>query len=237
VVVVLAGRPLALEAVAHRAHAIVYAWHPGCMGGPAIADVLTGAFNPVGKLPITLPRVTGQIPIYYAHRNTGRPATPETFTHIDDIPHHADQLSLGNTSFHLDVWYKPLFSFGHGMSYTHYRYGNLRLSTDRVPFGGTVTVSVDVDNVGSRSGTEIVQLYLRDPVASRTRPVRELKAYTRVFLEPNDRRTVSFELTMRDLAFTGRDMKPTTEPGRFEVWVGRDSDTSLQAAFDLLEPA
>jgi beta-glucosidase len=207
------------------------------MGGPAIVDVLTGAYNPSGKLPITLPRVTGQIPIYYAHRNTGRPATPESFTHIDDIPHHADQLSVGNTSFHLDTWYKPLFSFGHGMSYTHYRYANLRLSTDRVPFGANVLVSVEVDNIGSRGGTEIVQLYVRDPVASRTRPVRELKGFRRVHLEPGERHTVTFELTPRDLAFAGRDMKQTTEPGRFDVWVGRDADASLHATFVVMEPA
>jgi beta-glucosidase len=236
VLVVLAGRPLALEAVSYDVHAIVYAWHPGCMGGPAIADVLTGAYNPSGKLPITLPRVTGQVPIYYAHRNTGRPATPESFTHIDDIPHHADQLSVGNTSFHLDVWYKPLFSFGHGMSYTHYRYGNLRLSTDRVPYGGAVTISVDVDNIGARAGTETVQLYVRDPVASRTRPVRELKGFRRVHLSPGERHTVTFTLRAEDLAFTGRDMRPTTEPGRFEVWVGRDADAELHATFELLEP-
>jgi len=236
VLVVLAGRPLALASIAHLAHAILYAWHPGCMGGPAVVDVLTGAFNPCGKLPISLPRVTGQVPIYYAHRNTGRPATPESFTHIDDIPHEADQVSIGNTSFHLDVWYEPLFAFGHGLSYTRYRYANLRLSTDRVPFGGSVTVSVDVDNVGARAGTEIVQLYLRDPVASRTRPVRELKAFRRVHLEPGERHTVAFELAMSDLAFTGRDMRTTTEPGRFEVWVGRDAGASLHASFELLKP-
>ena len=236
VLVVLAGRPLALESVAWAAKAIVYAWHPGCMGGPAIADVLLGAFNPCGKLPITLPRVTGQVPIYYAHRNTGRPPTPQTYTHIDDIPLHAEQVSLGNTSFHLDVWYRPLFSFGHGMSYTHFRYANLRLSASRVPFGGAVTASIEVDNVGSVDGTEVVQLYLRDPVASRTRPVRELKGFQRVHLAVGERRTVTFTLTTADLAFTGRDHRPVTEPGRFEVWVGRDSDTSDHVSFELLEP-
>lgn len=236
VLVVLAGRPLALASVAPAVHAILYAWHPGCMGGPALVDVLTGAYNPSGKLPITLPRVTGQIPIYYAHRNTGRPATPQTFVHIDDIPLDADQISVGNTSFHLDVWYEPLFPFGHGLSYTRYRYANVRLSSQQLPFGDTLTVSVDVDNIGSRAGTEIVQLYLRDPVASRTRPVRELKGFQRVRLEPGERRTLTFELTVRDLAFTGRDMAPTTEPGRFDVWVGPDANAELHATFELMNP-
>ncbi len=235
VLVVLAGRALALESVSYAAHAMLYAWHPGCMGGPAIADVLTGAFNPCGKLPVTLPRVTGQVPMYYAHRNTGRPPSPETFTHIDDIPLHAEQLSLGNTSFHLDVWYRPLFSFGHGVSYTDFRYGNLRLSAERIPFGGSVTVSVEVDNIGTRAGTEVVQLYVRDRVASRTRPVRELKGFERVYLEPGERATLSFQLTTADLAFTGRDNRPVTEPGWFDVWVGRDSDTTRHCAFELLE--
>ncbi len=173
--------------------------------------------------------------MYYAHRNTGRPPSPETFTHIDDIPLHAEQLSLGNTSFHLDVWYRPLFSFGHGVSYTDFRYGNLRLSAERIPFGGSVTVSVEVDNIGTRAGTEVVQLYVRDRVASRTRPVRELKGFERVYLEPGERATLSFQLTTADLAFTGRDNRPVTEPGWFDVWVGRDSDTTRHCAFELLE--
>ena len=232
-VVILAGRPLALEAIGHAAPAMLMAWHPGCMGGPAIADVLTGRFNPVGKLPITLPRVTGQVPMYYAHRNTGRPPTPESFTHIDDIPLHAEQLSLGNTSFHLDVWYRPLFSFGHGVSYTDFDYANLRLSSHSMPMSGTLTISVDVDNVGSREGTEVVQLYIRDPVASRTRPVRELKGFRRIHLEPGERATVTFELRAEDLAFTGRSMRPVTEPGEFHIWVGRDSDAQLHTTFHL----
>jgi beta-glucosidase len=234
VLVILAGRPLALESVAGYAQAILYMWHPGTMGGPAIRDLLAGARNPSGKLPVTLPRVTGQIPLYYAHRPTGRPPTPESFMYIDDIPADAHQVSIGNTSFHLDVWYRPLFSFGHGLSYTDFHYEHLGLDSDAVRLGDEVRVHVDVINTGDRGGHEIVQLYIRDQVASVTRPVRELKAFERVWLEPGERRTVEFTLTTRDLAFTGRDMRPTIEPGRFTVWVGRDSDTVRRAEFELL---
>lgn len=234
VLVIMAGRPLALESVAGYADAILYMWHPGSMGGPAIRDLLTGARNPSGKLPVTLPRVTGQIPLYYAHRPTGRPPTPESFVYIDDIPADAHQASIGNTSFHLDVWYRPLFSFGHGLSYTDFHYEHLGLDADAVRLGDEVRVHVDVINTGDHGGHEVVQLYIRDQVASVTRPVRELKAFERVWLEPGERRTVEFTLTTRDLAFTGRDMRPTIEPGRFTVWVGRDSDAVHRAEFELL---
>jgi beta-glucosidase len=233
VLVILAGRPLALESVAGHASAILYMWHPGSMGGPAVVDLLTGARTPSGKLPITLPRVTGQIPIYYGHRRTGRPPTPESFVYIDDIPPHAEQLSVGNTSFHLDVWYRPLFSFGFGLSYTEFRYEKLHLEADSVAIGEPVRVFVDVVNTGGREGAEVAQLYVRDQVASVTRPVRELKAFQRVHLEPGERRTLEFVLHPRDFAFTGRDMKPTVEPGNFSIWVGRDSDATLRVELEL----
>jgi beta-glucosidase len=233
VLVVLAGRPLALERVASRARAIVYAWHPGTMGGPAIADLLFGAASPVGRLPITLPRVTGQVPIYYAEKRTGKPATPETITHIDDIAASAPQLSIGNTSFHLDVHPSPLYPFGHGLAYTTFAYEALHLSASELAWDDTLTVTVDVVNTGERHADETVQLYVRDPVASVTRPVRELKRFARIPLAPGERRTVTFALTHADLAFSGRDHRRRAEPGAFDVWVGGSSAATLHRRFIL----
>ncbi|HSG47973.1 MAG TPA: glycoside hydrolase family 3 N-terminal domain-containing protein [Longimicrobiales bacterium] len=233
VLVLMAGRPLALERIVDQVDALLCAWHPGTMAGPALADLLFGNEAPSGKLPITFPRVTGQIPIYYGHRNTGKPATPESFVHLDDLPPGAPQLSTGNTSFHLDTHYTPLFPFGHGLSYTRFEYHDLRVDGHTVPLGGTVSVAVDVVNTGARTGTEVVQLYTRDPVASVTRPVRELKGFRRVTLEPGERRTVTFELHTDELAFPGRDMRPVTEPGRIQVWVGGDSNAMLGSEFHI----
>jgi beta-glucosidase len=233
VLVVLAGRPLALEAVVDDVDAILYAWHPGSLGGPAIVDVLFGEESPSGKLPVTFPRVTGQIPIYYAHKNTGKPPTPETVVHIDDIPRDAKQLSAGGSSFHLDAGHTPLWPFGHGLSFTAFEYSNIRTSHEVVSAGQSLTIEADLANVGDREAEEVTQLYVRDPVASVTRPVRELKGFRRVRLAPGERRTVSFELHTDDLAFYGRDMRRRTEPGRFHVWIGGSSEAQLHAEFEI----
>ena len=219
--------------MAHAA-AILYVWHPGTMAGPAIADLLVGAENPSGKLAMTLPRVTGQIPIYYGHKHTGKPVTPESWMHIDDIPVGSPQLSMGNTSFHLDTHYTPLFSFGHGLSYTRFEVHDVRVDREHLPIGESLTVRADLVNVGPRSGTEVLQLYVRDPVASVTRPVRELKGFQRVQLEPGERRTVEFELHTDDLRFPGRDMKPTIEPGRIQIWVGGSSEARAETSFEIV---
>ena len=233
VLVVLAGRPLALESVVNDVAAILYAWHPGSMGGPAIVDVLFGEASPSGKLPVTFPRVTGQIPIYYAHKNTGKPPTPETVVHIDDIPRDAEQLSAGGSSFHLDAGHTPLWPFGHGLSYTEFRYANLRTNREVLSLGDSLTIEVEVSNVGEREAEEVAQLYVRDPVASVTRPVRELKGFRRVRLAPGEARTLSFELHTDDLSFHGRDMHRRTEPGRFHLWVGGSSGAQLSAEFEI----
>ncbi|MBT8404286.1 MAG: glycoside hydrolase family 3 C-terminal domain-containing protein, partial [Gemmatimonadetes bacterium] len=235
VLVVLAGRPLALERVVAHADAILYAWHPGTMAGPAIADLLVGAECPSGKLAMTLPRVTGQIPIYYAYKHTGKPVTPESWMHIDDIPADSPQLSMGNTSFHMDVHYTPLFPFGHGLSYTRFEVHDVRVDREHLPIGESLVVRADVVNAGPRSGTEVVQLYVRDPVASVTRPVRELKGFQRVALEPGERRTVEFEVHTDDLRFPGRDMTPTVDSGRIQVWVGGSSEARAGTQFEIVE--
>lgn len=235
VLVLMAGRPLALERVVDRVSALVYAWHPGTMGGPAIADLLFGGAAPSGKLPVTLPRVTGQVPIYYAHKHTGKPPTPESFVHIDAITPRAPQVSVGNTSYHLDVYYTPLFPFGFGLGYTEFEYQDIAVSSPELTPEGSITVSAVVSNAGDREGDEVVQLYVRDLAGSTTRPVRELKGFTRVRLAPGERRTVGFTLTAADLAFTGRGMRFGAEPGGFHAWIGGSSEATLRTAFVLAE--
>ena len=233
VLVLMTGRPLALERIAHKLHAILCVWHPGSMGGSAIADLLFGVATPSGKLPVTFPRVTGQIPIYYAHKHGGKPPTPATYIHIDDIQPRAPQLSVGNTSFHLDVAYTPMWPFGFGLSYTTFAYEQILVSASELSMDGTITISADVINTGSRSGTEVVQLYVRDLVGSVTRPVRELKAFEKIRLDSGERRTVRFTLRASDLAFHGRDMSLVCEPGRFHAWIGGDSEAPLRTEFVL----
>ncbi len=235
VLVVMAGRALALERVLPFAHAVLYAFHPGCQGGPALADLLFGRETPSGKLPVSLPRVPGQIPIYYAQKRGGKPWTPETLVRMEDIPARATQLSIGNTSFHLDTHPTPLFPFGFGLSYPSFRYEALQLSTTTLRRGEQLEVRADVINTGPRAGTDVVQLYLRDPVASVVRPARELKAFQRVTLEPGERRSLRFTLRTEDLAFTGRAMQPVVEAGQFQVWVGHSSDADLQGEFRLVD--
>lgn len=234
VAVVMAGRPLIMHKLLERVDAILYAWHPGSMAGPALVDLLTGEAVPSGRLPVTFPKMTGQIPIYCAHKNTGRPATPDTHIHIDEIEQGAFQTSVGNTSFHLDAGYTPEFPLGFGLSYTRFEYTNLRLSSEQVQYGETLRVSADLANVGDVAAEEVVQLYLRDLVGSVTRPVRQLCGFQRVRLEPGRSQTVTFTLTADDLAFYDRNLKRVAEPGMFHIWIGGSSDTDLRAEFELL---
>lgn len=234
VLILMAGRPVAMENIVDKISAILCAWHPGCMGGPAIVDLLLGDESPSGKLPITFPRVTGQIPIYYAHKNTGRPATDESVLYIDDIEVGTPQHSFGNTSFHLDIENSPLFPFGFGLSYTTFEYSNLKLSQNKIEIGGCIFVTVDVSNTGSMPTYETVQFYTRDLVGSVTRPVKELKKFKKILIKPGETETVSFILASDDLAFYGRDNKLKCEPGSFQLWIGGNSDTTLQAEFEVI---
>jgi beta-glucosidase len=235
IAVILAGRPLTLTNIIDQVDAILFAWHPGTMSGPAIADLLFGVEVPSGKLPVTFPRMVGQVPIYYNHKNTGKPPTPETAVLIDDIPVRAPQTSLGNTSYHLDAGFTPLFPFGFGLSYTEFSYGNLSLGSRELPIGGSLTLSVDVTNTGNVAAEEVVQLYIRDLVGSVTRPVRELKGFKRVDIDPGQTVRVDFELQSSDLAFYGRDNTLVTEPGEFHVWVGGSSEAELGGAFTVVD--
>jgi beta-glucosidase len=231
VAVIMAGRPLTLTNIVDEVDAMLFAWHPGTMGGPAIAELLFGLESPSGKLPATFPRMVGQIPIYHSQKNTGKPPTPEKVVHIDDIDARAPQTSLGMTAFHLDAGYTPLFPFGFGLSYAEFVYDDIRVSAEELPVGGTITVSAELTNRSDVAADEVAQLYVRDLVGNVTRPVRELKGFRRLRVEAGETVTVSFELHTDDLAFYGRDNTLMVEPGDFHAWIGGSSDTSLRAEF------
>ena len=235
IAVIMAGRPLTLTNIVDEVDAILFAWHPGTMGGPAIVDLLLGEESPSGKLPATFPKMVGQIPIYYNQKNTGKPPSPETIVHIDEIDARAPQTSLGMTAFHLDAGYEPLFPFGHGLSYTDFHYDHLRVSKPEFAPGETLFVYVNLTNAGEVAAEEVAQLYVRDLVGNVTRPVRELKGFQRVRLAPGETRTLTFELTADDLAFYGRDNTLIVEPGDFHVWVGGSSETELHTEFKLVQ--
>jgi beta-glucosidase len=215
IVVLMNGRPLAIPWIADSTSAVVVSWFLGVEHGNALADILLGAQAPSGKLPVTFPRATGQVPIYYAHKNTGRPADPNS--------HY--------TSKYLDLPWTPLFPFGHGLSYTTFSYGNLRLSKNSLRGSDSLAVTVDVTNTGRRAGTEVAQLYLRDDAATVTRPVRELRGFRRIELQPGETRTLRFSLGPQDLAMYARDMRRVVEPGTFTVWAGGSSAAILEGHF------
>ena len=219
VLLLMAGRPLILETVAPMVDAILMGWHPGTMGGPALADVLTGAYNPSGRLPFSWPRSVGQIPYFYAHKNSGRPAP----LHEKD-PYYSRYIDSPNT---------PQFPFGFGLSYTTFAYDQLRTSAPVLRGDGSLKVTVRVSNTGARAGEEVVQLYVRDRVGSLTRPVRELKGFRKVELAAGEAREVEFELKPSDLAFWRGDMTLGAEPGDFDVFVGPDATAKLSATFKL----
>ncbi len=218
VLVLMNGRPLILEWASDHVPAIVETWFLGVEAGNATADVLFGDVNPSGRLPVTFPRVLGQIPLYYNHRNTGRPPDPNN----------------KYSSKYIDVPVTPRYPFGFGLSYTTFTYSDLRLSAARARATDTITATVTVTNSGSREGTEVVQLYVHDVVASVARPVRELKAFRRVTLKPGESRGVELRVALRDLWFYGLDMRPVVEPGTFRVYVGPNSAEGLEASFECI---
>lgn len=218
VVVVFSGRPLAVTRVAERANALLFAWFPGTEAGAAVLDVLRGEVNPSGRLPVTVPRSVGQVPVFYAHLPSGRPASP------------------GNrySSKYGDLPIEPLFPFGFGLSYTRFEYSALELSAPTMTSDGSLVVSAEVRNAGSRAGDEVVQLYVRDVAATVSRPVRQLKAFTRVTLAPGQSQRVSFTLTRKDLEFWLAD-RWISEPGQFKVWIAPHAAAGLEGTFQLVE--
>lgn len=232
VTVVMAGRQLAIADEVKVSDAMLYSFHPGTMGGPAIADILFGKVNPSGKTPVTFPRMSGQVPIYYAQHKTGRPANPTEML-IDEIPVEAGQTSVGCRSFYLDAGNSPLFPFGYGLSYTTFEYSNLSLASDKLTAQDTLSISFTLKNTGKYDGTEVVQLYVQDKVGSVTRPVKELKRFQRVTLKAGESTQVSLSLPVSELAFWGYDMNYTVEPGDFRLWVGTNSAEGLTKDFSV----
>lgn len=229
---IIAGRPLELDFELARCNALLYSFHPGTMGGPAIAQLIFGDETPSGKSPVTFPKSTGQIPFYYNHNNTGRPYQG-TETLLYDIPLRAGQTSLGNTSYWLDDGFEPQFPFGYGLSYTSFEYSGLAL--DRKVYGkdDVIGISFDLKNTGSREGVETVQVYVRDLVGSVTRPVKELKAFRRISLAPGESRRVEIILPVADLAFYGFDMVRKVEEGDFLLWAAGDSASGEPVGFSV----
>ena len=219
VVVLVNSRPLTIGWIADQVPAILVAWMGGTQAGNAISDVLFGDVNPSAKLPMTFPRTVGQVPIYYNHLNTGRP------------PEEQNKYS----SKYLDVPWTPLYPFGYGLSYTTFKLSNLQLSAPRIRATDKLVVSVDVENSGTRDGDEVVQLYIRDLVASMSRPVKELKGFQRVALKRGEKRRVEFTLLHDHLAFWNREMRFVVEPGEFSVMVGSNSRDVIEAKFEVTE--
>jgi beta-glucosidase len=219
VLVLFTGRPLALTWEEQNVPAILNVWFGGSEAGDAIADVLFGDVNPSGKLTMTFPQNVGQVPLYYAHKNTGRPLSGPWFQKFQ--------------SNYLDVSNEPLYPFGFGLSYTEFGYGDIKLSANKITSADSLRVSIDVTNKGSRDGSEVVQVYIRDLVGSITRPVKELKDFQKVSLKAGETRTVNFTLGMKDLSFYNSELKFVAEPGQFQVFVGGNSRDVKQTVFEL----
>jgi beta-glucosidase len=222
VVLLMAGRPLIFNWTADNIPSVVYAWWLGTQGGNAMADVLYGDYNPSGKLPITFPRSEGQIPIYYNHYNTGRPAKSDT--------------DLFYVSAYNDLRNSPQYAFGHGLSYTTFQYQNIELSKFKPSVKGLkpIQVSFMVKNTGKRAGEEVVQLYIRDMVSQPVRPIKELKDFKKIMLQPGEIRRITFTIKRDELAFYNDKLERVTQPGTFQIMIGSSSDDiRLQKSFEL----
>ena len=207
VVLVAAGRPLIMTDIRERAAAILYIWDAGTECGNAVCEVLSGEYNPSGRTTISFPRRSGQCPVYYNARSTGRPAVGKLIFESKDR----------------DCEIGALYPFGYGKSYTTFEYKNGAISSDRMSQDGSVTVSCTVKNTGESAGEDVVQLYVKDVVGSITRPVKELKGFEKIYLEPGEEKRVSFEIKASDLAFWNADMEYVAEPGKFKAWIAHDS--------------
>ncbi len=212
------GRPMEISWSAKNIPAIVEAWQLGTESGNAIADVLYGKYNPSGKLPVSFPHAVGQEPLYYNHTNTGRPFTQGVVT----------------SSHYTDIENGPLYPFGYGLSYTSFEYGTPQLSSEKMNSGETITVKIEVTNSGDAAGREVVQLYLKDKVASVARPVQELKGFKLVDLAPGETKTVEFDIEEKMLEFYNASGNWVTEAGEFEVMTGGNSKDVKKASFELI---
>jgi beta-glucosidase len=209
-VLLINGRPHSVNYLADNAPALLEGWYPGQDQGTAVANIIFGKVNPSGKLAVTFPRHVGQLPVYYNSK---------------PYVHEAD---------YIDGEYSPLFHFGYGLSYTQYDYSNLKLSEPRITAGETVNITIDVTNSGDVDGEEIVQLYIRDLVSTVTRPVKELKDFSRIHLKKGETKTVEFTITPDKLEYYGPGMKRIVEPGEFEVQIGKNSKEFLSGRFEII---
>jgi beta-glucosidase len=234
VTLVMAGRPLTIAKEIEQSDAVLYLWHPGTMGGPAVADVLFGKSVPSGKLPVTFPKYVGQIPTYYNHDRIGRPAD-KTEILLNDIPLEAKQSSLGTKSYYLDAAFDNLFDFGYGLSYSTFEYGNLVLSSESLSQSEVLTVMVDLKNTGKYQATEVVQLYTADLFGSTARPIKELKDFKRINLKPGETKKVQFKLPISKLAFWNITNNNVVEPGKFTLMVGGNSNEVLKKEFTVTQ--
>lgn len=234
VMVVMAGRPLAIGKELEMVDAVLYAWHPGTMAGPALADVVFGDYNPSAKLPVTFVKGAGQVPFYHYRKNSGRPSSPEMVTYIDDIDPNAAQLSLGNVSHHLDYGITPLLPFGFGLSYSKFEYSDVKLSSSEMDIDGELKASVTITNSSDVDGKEVVQLYTRDLAASITRPIKELDGYQMIKLKAGESKEVTFTITAKELEFFNGEAY-VTEPGKFNLWIATDSDSGKPVDFVLAD--
>ena len=198
---------------------MVESWYLGSQSGNAIAQVLFGDYNPSGKLPVTFPRSTGQIPVYYYHKSTGRPFDKDNKF----------------TSKYLDSPNTPLYPFGYGLSYTTFTYSDIRITKNRIKKGESTSVSVDIKNNGSLAGKEVVQLYIRDEFASVTRPVKELKGFRKIKISPGETKTVEFNITPDMLSFLDINLNPVVEAGRFTVLIGGNSADLITTSFEVID--
>ena len=215
--IVMAGRPLTLGPAAAKLSAILYSFHPGILGGVGISDVLLGNVSPSGRTPVTFPKTIGQVPLPYNHLNTGRP-------HLDD-----DHFTTGYS----DESTEPAYPFGFGLSYTKFKYSNIQVDQKSVGAKGTVVVTADITNTGDKEGDEVAQLYIRRPVASVARPVRELKGFQRIHLKPGEKQTLTFHLKAESTSFYNQAMKRVCEPGKVEVWVAPNSSSGIKSEFKI----
>jgi beta-glucosidase len=222
VVLMMSGRPMTFKWTAANAPAILYTWFLGCESGNAIADVLFGDYNPSAKLPVTIPRAVGQVPIFYASRSTGRPVL--------------DEKEIEDHSAYIDEKITPQYAFGHGLSYSNFEYSNLKISKTKFQASEKITITFDVKNNSKFDGEEIAQLYIHDIAATVARPVKELKDFKKVLIKGGATHTISFMLDKEKLSFYNQQLNFIAEPGEFEIMVGAASDNiKLQGKVEMVE--
>ena len=233
VLVIMAGRPITMTNIIDDVDAVLMAWHPGTMGGPALYDMIFGIEEPEGRLSVSWPKTAGQLPYFYNHKNTGRPADSTSFVQMNDIPIEAWQSSLGNNSHYLDIGFTPHFPFGYGLGYTNFTYEDISISKDTIAFNEIITISATIKNNGKKPGCEIAQLYIQDIVGSITRPVKELKGFEKIHLNPGEEKEIKFTISSENLEFTNHQLIKAAEEGDFNVWIGPHSASGLKTSFYL----